>query len=1075
MQKKITWLHLSDIHFSKVDAWRDDNNRNSLLSYLRGMFACQPELKPDFIFCTGDIAFGEQASDPLAQQYASAKIFFDELLEVCGDSNGALPKDRLYFVPGNHDINRKKVNKDAQAYLNQGSDGGRSIAHIVNTRFDRKETEFTDAMRRLDEYVGFVEQYLPHQHDADGRAHYARVVEINGLRLGIAGFNSAWTCAGPEDDRNIWLAAEWQFNQAKKTLCEVDVRIGLVHHPVDWLSVPDRELSTARIASDFDFWLHGHSHSAWVTPVQSHTVIAAGAVGAGHSDEFGVNLTTVDLVSCSVTTHLHTRKSGASAWTIAPVAEHAVDGKWHFPLNARAAAKLHAKGLTMTRESDPPTDKPSDDGFIKRIFEKRLADSLRSFSTYSSSWVSRVISTVSEIERDADTAPTIDLTNLIQTPRSAFIKAPAQYGLTCLAHYIVLESWRSRDPKLVLYIDARDIQPNKASLDQFVADELQIIQHQLSDVAAIILDSWIADEKDASKILSLVCKKFPDVPLIVMQQIGSGSFSAGSVAVPDRTFEEYYLWALSRNVMRNIVASYNEARRIGDEDAVTSRLAADLDVLNLHRTPLNCITLLKVSEFDFDENPVNRSEMIKRVLFLLFNVDDIPHYKSRPDLKDCEYVLGRFCESLIRTNNYVFARDNFLLEVQKFCRESFIDLETHLVFDILFHNNIIVRIGNFFRFKFVYWIYYFAAQRMQHDEAFAAFIFENKRYARFPEIIEFYTGTDRRRNDALSILISDLRACHSQVREKSGLPDEMNPYKFALWLSDEGVKDQMRKEIADGVRDSNLPETIKDRYADRSYDVARPYNQSIQELFSEYSFLMMVRVMSAGARALRNSDYAEPEIKRQLLREIMICWDQTTRALFVVLPLLAQRGYAAYDGMGFALGAGFGTEDNERFMNILTCIPSNIMRWNRDDIYSRKMGPLLIDRIHQDDVGVLEKHELILLLIDTRPRDWEKIVQTYITDSAKDSFYLMDVYNALRVQYRMGYFPNSTTQNTVEFLIKMAAVKHVTGEKRPSEKSVKGLTLDETASPIRAGRTRPDVKDRSLVSGVFASLLKKID
>ena len=34
-------------------------------------------------------------------------------------------------------------------------------------------------------------------------------------KVGIAGFNSAWSCAGLEDDRTLWLAAEWQFNSIK--------------------------------------------------------------------------------------------------------------------------------------------------------------------------------------------------------------------------------------------------------------------------------------------------------------------------------------------------------------------------------------------------------------------------------------------------------------------------------------------------------------------------------------------------------------------------------------------------------------------------------------------------------------------------------------------------------------------------------------------------------------------------------------------------------------------------------------------------------------------------------------------
>src|SRR3989304_568791 len=103
-----------------------------------------------------------------------------------------------------------------------------------------------------------------------------------------------------------------------------------------------------------------------------------------------------------------------------------------------------------------------------------------------------------------------------------------------------------------------------------------------------------------------------------------------------REFDIFHLWTLRREHIRRVVVSYNRQKHIGDEEAVVARVATDLEVLNLHRTPLNCLTILKVSEVDFDDSPVNRTEMIHRVLFLLFNVDAIPNYKSRPDLKDCE-------------------------------------------------------------------------------------------------------------------------------------------------------------------------------------------------------------------------------------------------------------------------------------------------------------------------------------------------------------------------------------------------------------------------------------------------------
>ncbi|VXB04648.1 metallophosphoesterase [Massilia sp. 9I] len=1051
MDKIISWLHVSDIHFASATGWRDNHSRGTLLTYLKELFKGSEVQKPDLIFCTGDIAFGELKSDSLSAQYESARVFFDELRSVCGEDGSPLPLDRLFIVPGNHDIDRSKVNKHAQLAYSSFAKQSQQFSQDINSQFDSRSTEFRDAVRRLSAYEEFVKSYLPHQHDVNGRLQYALECRINDITVGVAGFNSAWTCAGDEDDRNLWLAAEWQFNAARNKISGSDIKIGLIHHPSDWLVLCDRDISNTRIPSEYDFWLHGHSHNAWVSPGNTHVVIAAGAVGAETSAEFGINITTVNLSRRSCATNLHAKKSGASNWTNAPVADHAPTGKWEYQLPTRVVAMAYSKGYCQDQRehntslsmpiSISQSNEPGDEGLVLRYFSRRLDESLRSFSTHPNKWVDRTISEVSEVSKDVSSAKKIDIGDIIKNPLSALIKAPPQYGLTCLAHYITVEAWKQRPSQLFLYLDARTLQPHKHSVNQAVSDELQLLGRRSEEIKCVILDSF-NDDKNTIKILEIVNDLFSNVALIVMQQINPGNFSITQLKCAGRTFTEYYLWALSRNIMRNIVATYNESRVIGDEDVVTARLANDLEVLNLHRTPLNCITLLKVSEFDFDESPVNRCDIIRRVLFLLFNVDALPSYKSRPDLKDCEFVLGYFCEGLIRENKFLFARDKFLVDVQAFCRANLIDLETHSVFDILFQNNIIVSVGHFFRFRFSYWVYYFAAHRMHHDREFAKFILEEMRYSLYPELIEFYTGIDRRREDALSILTNDLKTLHQKVDAHLGLPSDINPYKFAIWKPSEAVVTQMEEELANGVKDSNLPTIIKDQYADKSYDKQRPYNQEINKVLHDHTFVYMLSAMSAGARALRNSDYAAADVKKTLMQEILNCWRQATKVLFVLLPLLAKNGYALYDGIGFALGDGFGEEENERFMKILTCIPGNIATWTRDDIYSRKMGPLLIDQLNRKDLGEIERHELILTLVLTRPRDWEKAVQRYIAECARNSFYLMDLNQALRHQYSVGYISDKPTLAAVEFLIKMSITKHLTGERQPTQKSFKKIKGD---------------------------------
>jgi hypothetical protein len=430
--------------------------------------------------------------------------------------------------------------------------------------------------------------------------------------------------------------------------------------------------------------------------------------------------------------------------------------------------------------------------------------------------------------------------------------------------------------------------------------------------------------------------------------------------------------------------------------------------------------------------------MIKRVLFLLFNVDAIPSYKARPDLKDCEYVLGYFCEVMFRESCYTFSRDRFLSILNKCCQERFIDLDVHVVFDVLHLNNIIVRRGYQFSFKFVYWIHYFAAQRMHHDKQFADFIYEDMRYAQYPEIIEFYTGIDRRREDALQALIRDTRAISDAVRKKVGIPDGMNPYKFAQWTPSPAAIERMQTEISEGVRDSNLPASVKDRYADELYDPSKPYRQEIQEILSEHSFVYMMQVAKAASNALRNSDYVDPDVKRQLLKEILECWQQATKVLLILLPILADSGHANFDGTSFSLsGDNWGDTKKDRFNRILIEIPDNVVRWSKDSLVSQKMGPLLIDQFsHEPDD--LKKHELALVLIKLRPRKWKESIEKYISTITKNSFYLLDVYCRLRSEYQYSY-ATSATLKEIEYLIKVSAAKHATGDRLPGEKTIKKL------------------------------------
>lgn len=674
---------------------------------------------------------------------------------------------------------------------------------------------------------------------------------------------------------------------------------------------------------------------------------------------------------------------------------------------------------------------------ISDLFNQRFIASLQTYSSQPIFWVDPILSNSDEISQNADDDQEniIEVSEIYNFPKNLIIKSPPQFGQTSLSHFIIKKAYES-NAFIGLYLDANTFKSN--AVEKVISKELDILSVKIENIKFFILDSWSNYEIDSLRILKKLTEKYPSIPLIVMQSIDETNFnSPKEKIIIDREFDVIHLLALTRGHVRKVVAAYNDIKQIGDEDRILTKVVSDLEVLNIHRTPFNCITLLKVSEKYFDESPVNRTQMLEMVLFLLFNIDEIPTYKSKPDLKDCEYVLGRFCESMIMDNKFSFSRESFIADLIHFCKEKLIELEIDLVFDILFHNNIIIHRDSEFVFRFTYWIFYFAAHRMHSDEEFAKYIFSDQKYISFPEIIEFYTGIDRNRKDALEILSEDIKRACDIVKTKVGLPEKMNPFELIKWKPTDESISAIQQDLSDDVQSSKLPVELKDRYADRNYDQSKAYNQTVQTVMHEYSVTVLLQKIRASSVALRNSDYVSPDVKRKLLSEIITAWEQITKVVIALTPLLANKGRASFEGVGFFLIGDWGDTFEQRFNRIIQMNPTNVVGIFKDYLYSNKMGPLLFDYL-KNETNPLKRHELALFIIFGRPKGWKDQIGEYISKIHKNSFYLFDTFNALRSQYRYS-FATQKELSEMKYLIKMGLAKHQQGIIKPGINAIKKI------------------------------------
>lgn len=677
---------------------------------------------------------------------------------------------------------------------------------------------------------------------------------------------------------------------------------------------------------------------------------------------------------------------------------------------------------------------------LRAKFKSNLDSALQAFSSQPIIWVDPVISNTNEISQNPDENYTrrIDIIEIINNPESIVFNAPPQFGLTALAHHMVLQSWERGN--FWLYLDSHKTKSH--NIHNSVVRETESIGLKITDVKAIILDSWNSYELDSLKKLKNLSDSYKGIPIIVMRTIEDAKFLKEPNEIKiEREFKQLFLLALPRTQIRKVVAEYNRVKEIGIEDNLLNKVISDLEVLNIHRTPMNCLTLLKVSEKYFDESPINRTDMIEKVLFVLFNMDGIPRYKTKPDLKDCEYVLGCYCEMMIRTDRYNFSRETFIKELKSFCNEKLIDLDVDVVFDVLVLNHIIVKHEVDYCFRSSFWVYYFAAKRMDNDKVFADYIFASKKYISFPEIIEFYTGIDRNKVDALEILTKDIKETCDIVNSKVRLTGDMNIFSQIRWQPTEEQIQTAQNQLSENVLSSGLPEDIKDQHADRSYNQIRPYNQSIHKFFAEYSLHNLMQNIRASSRALRNSDYVHPEAKREIFNEILRSWEQLSNVLLALTPILADKGHAGFEGHSFTLQGDFGDTFETRLNRIIQVNMTNVVGFFKDDIFSPKIAPLLYEHFENTKEPNV-KHKIALLLVFCRPREWRKHIHEYIVSLNKNSFYLYDIHNVLLAKYKFDFITEEERRE-ISVLAKICFAKHEFGSKNPTAADLKRVVLQK--------------------------------
>ena len=181
-------------------------------------------------------------------------VIFKENVLDCIYTSYPLLKDRTFFVAGNHDINRDSINTSDKLAKKQ-----------LLKEYEQRDNIYDDFQKYLPgfkEYNTFVSDFYRDFKEEKNITFLESNFIIktkDGNKIGITSLNSSFLCYDSDDLGNI-LLLDKQLRNSIEFIDECDVKIAVLHHPIDFFHETEKEKIQKILEKEYDLVFVGHTH-----------------------------------------------------------------------------------------------------------------------------------------------------------------------------------------------------------------------------------------------------------------------------------------------------------------------------------------------------------------------------------------------------------------------------------------------------------------------------------------------------------------------------------------------------------------------------------------------------------------------------------------------------------------------------------------------------------------------------------------------------------------------------------------------------------------------------------------------
>lgn len=739
-------LHISDAH---IQLSQKEEISEIIIKLVDDVLRVQKEnnIKINLVCFTGDlIQRGDKAITDEKQMSIAEEILINPILKGLG-----LKGNNFIIVPGNHEVDVTKIIKATEKGL------------LVNSLEEINEniSDMNDIyLERLDYFYKWVDNTY-REDIIKGKIGYAFLREINNKKIGIACIDSAWRSSGRGNvEKGMLYVGIKQIKDLYQHIKTADLKICLMHHPVDWLSDYESNI-IERELTKFDIVLCGHVHendNKAVCRQSSKTIYdTAGKLypldyfsGRAIEGYNGYSILNVDFDSniCNIFLRTYYAKNRNEFDSAVNLIEN---GKVSYVLNKNNDEKQMefdiVKGIRnyFSNMSETLTLIKEIDAYSPLNIEQVL--------------VEPVLSEKSEyLSESSDEISTIKLEDVLEVKENIIIFGKKESGKTTLLQQIGLSYLNKYDELEIIpvYIDMHCL-PKKA--DKLLNAAIYFIMNSMFDDANIRKEKvkeliskgrvvFLIDNIDIANVdHTLLLSKFIEEKkgnkfILTMKEEFFQSIDIKKLPDYTKNFKKLYLNTFGKAQIRELVTKWAGTREnVDDVSQVVDKINGYCDSINFSKTPFNISIFMVLWDFDKNFVPQNEGIVMENYLeVLLEKMSPKEAKRSTYSFKIKQHFLSNLAYKMFEKNKYYFSREEFDDFVYQYHKDKGYKESDSKFSKIFFEKDILSISGDNIVFSHTSILEFYLAEYARSNSQFLSFMMQKGNRIHFRNEICFYSG-----------------------------------------------------------------------------------------------------------------------------------------------------------------------------------------------------------------------------------------------------------------------------------------------------------------------------------------------